>query len=94
MRLMKVLRIFVFTVFLGATILPLAFCNENDDPVVIGSETVSETVIGAEWSFISLEKDQKVFPSEDHIIERRNTLEIDMEAGIIPVCSICCRGRK
>lgn len=53
MKLMKVLRTVVFAVFLGATILPLSSCNEEDDPVVIGSGTVSGTVTDASGQPVS-----------------------------------------
>ncbi len=53
MKLMKVFRTFVFTVFLGATILPLNSCDEDDDPVGSDSGTITGTVTDASGQPIS-----------------------------------------
>ena len=53
MKLMKVFRTFVFTVFLGAAILPLNSCDEDDDPVGSDSGTITGTVTDASGQPIS-----------------------------------------
>lgn len=44
MKLSKILRTFVFAVFLGATVVSLSSCEDDDDSVVIGSGTVTGIV--------------------------------------------------
>lgn len=53
MKLSKILRTFVFAVFLGATVVSLSSCEDDDDSVVIGSGTVTGIVTDVDGQPVS-----------------------------------------